>query len=433
MIVKPFSGSGFEDHNGPSGEMIPGRNPDGETEMSDPVTRRSVLRLGVTGLIASQVTRSSMARVDPQPPTLPSRPFLTPGKDFQDVSRGNPVPHTLKGDALLKARLTPETWRMEIAAEDKATIESPLTLDLQALHKLGEKHGVCFLKAMQCNNIALPLGQGLWEGVPLREVLKRCGKLENARRVFYWGFHNDDSKQMFRSSLALNQVLDTPPGELPPFVAYRLNGEPIPLERGGPVRMVVPWAHGFKSIKWLQNIVCTNRYEANDTYALQNNDPESYLKTAAYFDRTKTESFPQGKPIHVHGTAMVGWPGLDRVEYWLRPDTGAGGKLDDKDPAWTKAEWKTATIDPFPSNWGGLPTGVQPKDVWGFGADGKPKKWPMRYSVALWSLVLKDLKPGAYELRVRTVDENGIAQPEPRPNPRSGRNRIVCKLITVTA
>ena len=41
-------------------------------------------------------------------------------------------------------------------------------------------------------------------------------------------------------------------------MAYRLNGEDIPLERGGPVRMVVPWAHGFKSIKWLQRIVLTN-------------------------------------------------------------------------------------------------------------------------------------------------------------------------------
>ena len=66
------------------------------------------------------------------------------------------------------------------------------------------------------------------------------------------------------------------------MVAYRLNGRDIPLVRGGPVRMVVPWAHGFKSIKWLQRVVLTNDYKANDTYALQNNDPESYLKTAAY-------------------------------------------------------------------------------------------------------------------------------------------------------
>ena len=99
----------------------------------------------------------------------------------------------------------------------------------------------------------------------------------------------------------MNQVLDTPPGELPPFIAYKLNGGPFPLERGGPVRLVVPWAHGFKSIKWLQKIVLTNRYDNNDTYAEQNNDPESYLKTAAYFDDLKPENFAAGKRMVVRG------------------------------------------------------------------------------------------------------------------------------------
>jgi DMSO/TMAO reductase YedYZ molybdopterin-dependent catalytic subunit len=400
--------------------------------MATHVSRRTVLGFGVVGLMPSTSTRTASAGDDPKAPPPPPRPFLTPGKDFQDVSRGNPIPHTLKGDALVKARLTPETWRLEIAAEDAATLAKPLTLDLPTLIQLGEKHGVRFLKAMQCNNIPRPLGQGLWEGVPLRDVLKLCGTMTNARRVYYWGYHNDDPKQMFRSSLAVNQVLDTPPGELPPFVAYRLNGKDIPLERGGPVRMVVPWAHGFKSIKWLQHIVCTNRYETNDTYALQNNDPESYLKTAAYFDTTKDETFAAGKAV-VRGTAMVGWPGLERVEYWVRPVAGTGGKLADDDPAWGTADWQRGGIDPPPADWGGgLPDGVLPKDVWGLDASGKPKEWPVRYSYAHWTVVLKDLAPGRYELRVRTVDKNGFAQPEPRPNQRSGQNRIAVKLLTVT-
>ncbi len=93
----------------------------------------------------------------------------------------------------------------------------------------------------------------------------------------------------------MSQSLETPPGELPPFIAYRLNGGPIPLERGGPVRMVVPWAHGFKSVKWLQRIVLTNNHQANDSYADRNNDPESYLKTAAYFDSVADEPVPSGR------------------------------------------------------------------------------------------------------------------------------------------
>ena len=55
----------------------------------------------------------------------------------------------------------------------------------------------------------------------------------------------------------------------------------------------------------------------------------------------------------------------------------------------------------------------------------------MRYSWANWSVTLKDLKPGAYEFRARTVDLNGFAQPEPRPYPKSGRNEIQSRQITL--
>ena len=157
-----------------------------------------------------------------------------------------------------------------------------------------------------------------------------------------------------------------PPWEPPPLVAYRLNGQDIPLERGGPVRMVVPWAHGFKSIKWLQRIVLTNDYQANDTYALQNNDPESYLKTAAYIGKGPI-SFRAGEPIAIDGTAMVGPSGLKRVEFWVRPATGADEKLADDDPAWKTAVWSPCELMPPPDDWDAiLPAGTSPKDVWGF-------------------------------------------------------------------
>ena len=112
--------------------------------------------------------------------------------------------------------------------------------------------------------------------------------------------------------------------------------------------MIIPWAHGFKSIKWLQRIVLTNDYKANDTYALQNNDPESHLKTAAYL-RKDPVSFKAGEPIVVEGTAMVGWSGLERVEYWLRRLSSDGEKLDD-DPSWKKAVWRPCDLMPPPDD-----------------------------------------------------------------------------------
>jgi DMSO/TMAO reductase YedYZ molybdopterin-dependent catalytic subunit len=366
--------------------------------------------------------------------TAGERKFLTNATQFTDVSRGNPKPFTLKGEALVNARLTPETWRLEIVSDGSTQIEKPRRLedgtaiDLAAIQELAKKHGVKFLKAMQCLNIAQPLGQGLWEGVPLCEVLKLAGKINNIRRVYYWGFHNNDPKQLFQSSLAYNQVMETPPCDLSPFVAYRLNGQPISLLRGGPVRMVIPWAHGFKSIKWLQRITLTNDFKANDTYADANNDPESYLKTMARID-DGPEVYSADKPLTLRGSAMVGWSGLKHVEYWLRRDTGTHGTLADDDPAWKSASWQACTLDRPPEDWTAqLPDSVSPKEVWGFDSTtGKPKQWPLRFSIATWSATLKDLKPGAYEFRVRTVDLNGFAQPEPRPYPKSGRNEIQVK------
>src|SRR5207344_3279117 len=89
-----------------------------------------------------------------------AKPFLTNPDDFRDVSRGTPKPFTLKGDDLVKARLTPETWRLEIISDGSTDIEKPRKLDdntaidLPTLEALGKKHGIKFLKAMQCLNIS---------------------------------------------------------------------------------------------------------------------------------------------------------------------------------------------------------------------------------------------------------------------------------------
>lgn len=401
--------------------------------MNTSPSRREVLRAGAASLALAGIATPSVIADDAHLPA--PRGYLTSAGDFDDVSRGNPIPHTLKAEALTRARLTASSWRLEIVAEDEAqaknlTLSANTAITYDRLLELGKSKAIRYLKALQCNNIAVPLGQGLWEGVPLRDLLGLCGPIANVRRVFYWGFHNDDPKQLFQSSLAMNQVLDTPPGEMPPIVAYRLNGQEIPLERGGPVRMIVPWAHGFKSVKWLQRIVLTNQYQANDTYALANNDPESYLKTAAYFDSIAEQKF-SAQPIRITGTAMVGWPGLKRIEYWLRATEHPSRDLPGEDPAWGSATWSAAVIDPAPDWAAELPKGTSAATIWGFGKEGQPREWPMRFSLAHWTIVLPPLKRGQYELRVRTVDQNDFAQPQPRPSQRSGKNQVQCKILSI--
>ena len=416
---------------------------------SVPITRRDFVRttsaLAAAALAGglSSTAEAADAPATSSTKTVPAKsaasayphPFLTPAEKFRDVSRGDPKPYTLTGDALVQARLTPETWRLEITADttpnpaikDQAGISKALTLadstalDLPTLFELGRKHEVKFLKAMQCLNIPTPLGQGLWEGVPLRDVLRLCGSMRNARRIYYWGFHNNDSKQLFQSSLSYTQAMETPPGELPAFLAYRLNGEPIPLIRGGPVRMVIPWAHGFKSIKWLQHIVVTNDYKANDTYAEQNNDPESHLKTAAYLDDLPAK-IPAGQPVLVSGLVISGLSGLKRVEYSLSSNNSKPGVPAGDEPE----QWLECSVEDPPADWRNVfPAGVSSRQVLGFDPKtGQPATWPLRYGMVSWSAMLKGLAPGKYAVRARAVDLNGFVQPEPRPNQKAGKNAL---------
>ncbi len=404
------------------------------------VSRRDFIRLGTLGAAAANASTLHAA-------AAPARaPLLTPDADFQDVSRGSPKPHTLTGAAQAEARLNAETWRLEITADPfteephtkvAATLDHPLTLadgsalDLPKLMELGRQHQVHFLKAMQCLNIDTPLGQGLWTGVPLREVLKLCGRMTNVRRIYFWGYHNNDPKQIFKSSVSYTQCMETAPGDLPVFLAYRLNGKPLSPERGGPVRMIVPWSHGYKSIKWLQHIFVTNDARNNDTYASGNNDPDSFLKTAAYVD-TGPDKIKTGEPVFLTGQVISGLSGVKRVEYWLRRVEGNPAKLADDAPELLRGPWTPCELEAQP-DWNSiLPAGVSPQNVLGFNqASGRPNSWPPRYGMCSYMAVLKDLKPGHYELRARSVDLNDYAQPEPRPSQKSGKNSIQVRRFEV--
>ena len=185
---------------------------------------------------------------------------------------------------------------------------------------LAEKHAVRYMKAMTCLNIDKVFGMGLWEGVPLRHVIWMTRPVANVRRVWYHGYHNDAAKPGpgFQSSLSINRVLEDPPGEQPVILAYKMNGDWLAPKRGGPVRLVVPDGYGFKSIKWLQRVLLTNNPEPNDTYAGQNNDVDSTMKTFARFV-SAPKKLKAGQAAALTGVAQVGMSGLSKVQYCLQP------------------------------------------------------------------------------------------------------------------
>ncbi|MGI8602064.1 MAG: molybdopterin-dependent oxidoreductase [Verrucomicrobiales bacterium] len=403
------------------------------------LTRRYFVGIGAAGAAALGPSRLS-ADDDPRAPELARaiealEPYFTTQEKFRDVSRGKPLPHSLSAEEKRRVGLTRETWKLEVISdsENPAKIRRPLSqkdgtaLDFPALMKLAETHAVRFVKTMTCLNIGCPLGTGIWEGVPLREVVWLTQPRENLRRVFYHGYHNDDPQQMFRSSLPIDRVLEDP-FDLPPVIlCYKLNGQWIDSTRGGPVRVVVPEAYGFKSIKWLTHVVLTNLFHANDTYAEGNNDVESALKTFA-----ATLSVPRrvkaGEPIPITGYAQVGIAGLSRVQFWLRSTERNGDGT-----SFSNAPWTDTEILPPPKHWGDLPDGKIPADTLGFDpSTGQPRTWPMRMTKIHWAALLPGLAAGEYTLSSRAIDQKGIAQPMPRPFQKSGHAAIESVPITVT-
>jgi len=411
-------------------------------QQHEALTRRYFLRLGAAGaaaLAASPLWAASDEAERAVEQAVARLEYLTPPEKFRFFGRGKPPPGRLPTEKLREVGLSRDTWQLEVTADpaSKASLGNPLTrergtvLDFKALMGLARTRAVRFLQVMSCTNVSDPLGMGLWEGVPLRDVIWMTRPSNNIRRVFYYGYHNEDPKQRFQSSLPIGRVLEDPPGEHPVILCTKLNDQWLTPMGGGPVRMIVPNAYGNKSVKWLQHVVLTSEHQANDTYAKWNNDTVSAVKTCARFVHVPAEVNAR-RPIAITGLAQVGIAGLSKVQYWVHRTEEP---LPADDPHFTKAPWRDAEILGPPADWGGgLPDGRLPAVPRQFAPEtGKPRTWPLHNTIVHWAALLTDLPGGRYELRCRTIDANGTAQPMPRPFPKSGHNPIHRVEMTVTA
>src|SRR4051794_29360907 len=99
------------------------------------LTRRSFLHAGAAaaaGLSVSDIGANS------PPPELAKaiekvEPYFTAPDDFQDVSRGKPLPHSIPLEKKKEVGLTRETWKLEIMSDP----EKPATIGKQFLKKEG--------------------------------------------------------------------------------------------------------------------------------------------------------------------------------------------------------------------------------------------------------------------------------------------------------
>jgi DMSO/TMAO reductase YedYZ molybdopterin-dependent catalytic subunit len=236
------------------------------------------------------------------------------------------------------------------------------------------------------------LAEARWGGAALADVLALVGVPQGATVAVLTGAdrgHFEDEPEIVPFARALPLAKALHPDTL---VAWEMNGQPLPVGHGAPLRAIVPGWYATDSVKWLVSIELSGEsfdgpFEARD-YRLP--DPESGTSSrmtsmpvhSIVTSPSDGAQIPAGGQT-LRGIAWGGGGGIARVEVSL---DGA---------AWTRADLAAAA-----------------------GA----------YGLTHWSLPLQ-LGAGPHELAVRATDGSGASQPErPTWNPRGYGNASIHRI-----
>lgn len=100
-----------------------------------------------------------------------------------------------------------------------------------------------------------------WGGVPLAAVVARARPRPEARQLV---FHAFDDKGQTEGEGRFGYFYGTLPLELATrpqtILALEMNGQPLPIEHGAPVRLRVETQLGFKMVKWIRSIEFVEDY-----------------------------------------------------------------------------------------------------------------------------------------------------------------------------
>jgi DMSO/TMAO reductase YedYZ molybdopterin-dependent catalytic subunit len=157
------------------------------------------------------------------------------------------------------------TWRLTVGGD----VERPFQLTFDELRALPSRS---ILATLECagngRRFLHPAVSGEqwgygavstaeWTGVPLRDVLAKVGLTDQARDVVITGADEGSVSDVpvrvpFARRLTLKEAQD--PDTL---LAYTMNGTPLPIKHGFPVRLIVPDWYGVASVKWVNQITAT--------------------------------------------------------------------------------------------------------------------------------------------------------------------------------
>ncbi|HET7028505.1 MAG TPA: molybdopterin-dependent oxidoreductase, partial [Candidatus Limnocylindrales bacterium] len=155
-------------------------------------------------------------------------PLVVPNADFYRIDT-----------ALIVPRVDVTTWQLHV----RGMVDREIVMtyeDLRAMPQLQQYVTIACVSNKVGDHL---VGNALWSGIRLRDVLARAGVQQGATQLV--GRSVDDFTVGFPTEWAMDPSRE-------PMIAIGMNGQPLPLEHGFPARLIVPGLFGYVSAtKWL--------------------------------------------------------------------------------------------------------------------------------------------------------------------------------------
>lgn len=232
----------------------------------------------------------------------PTDPYITPNESFYRIDT-----------ALSFPKVDRAKWKLRI----HGLVEREKYFSMDDLLALPQVERIITLCCVS-NEVGGPLiGNAVWRGVLLKDVLESCGIKKNAEQVF------STSLDGWTSGFPVSAAMDGRDA----LIAIGMNGEPLPLMHGYPARLVVPGLYGYVSAtKWLSEINITTWSEERGYWIPRGWSRDAPVKTHSRIDVPRQdESIPAGK-FRLAGVAWAQHTGVEQVE--IRIDRGAWQSCD---------------------------------------------------------------------------------------------------------
>ncbi len=243
-------------------------------------------------------------------------PYVTPNDDFYRIDTALQVPV-----------IDPATWTLTIAG----MVQNPIQINYA---ELTARPLVEHMTTLTCvsNEVGGKLaGNALWIGYPVRELLAQAKPLEGADMVL------SKSHDGWTASTPLSTLTD-PNREA--MLAIGMNGEPLPLEHGFPVRMVVPGLYGYVSAtKWVTSLRVTTYAEEQAYWTPLGWSPRGPIKLASRIDVPRRSTVDPGAVV-VAGVAWAQHTGISAVEVQVDQGGWQPAQLADTTGPDTWRQWK---------------------------------------------------------------------------------------------